>query len=241
MRAAGQIVAEVHELLRERVAPGVTTGELNRIAHEHIISSGAYPAFLGYSGFPASICTSVNEQIVHGIPGDRVLYEGDIVSIDVGAIYERYYGDAARTLPVGEVAPEVSRLISATERSFWAGVNYATPEYRLGDVAAAIQECAEGCGFDVVRAYVGHGIGREMHEAPQVPNFGEPGTGRKLRPGMTLAIEPMLNIGGSDTRELEDGWTVVTASGGYSANYENTVLIRDGEPEVLTMLAHAVV
>ncbi len=241
MRAAGQIVAEVHELMRSHTRPGVTTGELNRVAHEHIIKSDGTPSFLGYHGFPGSICTSVNEQIVHGIPGDRVLNEGDIVSIDVGVIYGGYHGDAARTLPVGEVSADARDLIRVTEESFWAGVLLARENYRMGDIGSAIQTFAESNGFHVVRDYVGHGIGREMHEAPQVPNFGEPGTGRRLRRGMTLAIEPMLNIGSPGTVELEDGWTVITKSGGYSAHYENTVLITDDEPEVLTLLASGVI
>jgi methionyl aminopeptidase len=241
MRAAGQIVAEAHELMREHVRPGITTGELNEIAHRHITKSGGVPSFLGYHGFPASICTSVNEQIVHGIPGDRVLREGDIISIDIGVIYAGYHGDAARTLPVGIVSAESRDLILATEGSFWAGVKHARAENRLGDVSAAIQRYAESHGFHVVREYVGHGIGREMHEPPQVPNFGEAGAGRRLRKGMTLAIEPMLNIGGPGAVQLDDGWTVVTESGGYSAHYENTVLITDGEPQMLTLLAESVV
>jgi methionyl aminopeptidase len=241
MRAAGQIVAEVHELLRELIRPGVTTGQLNDRAHAHIVANGGEPSFLGYHGFPGSICTSVNEEIVHGIPGDRILNEGDIVSIDVGVIYQGYHGDAARTRAVGEISAEATALIEATEGSFWAGYERVRQDNRLGDVGAAIQEYAESHGFHIVRAYVGHGIGREMHESPQVPNYGEPGTGPRLRRGMTLAIEPMLNIGGPDTRELDDGWTVVTASGGYSAHYENTVLVTDDAPEVLTQLASAVV
>jgi methionyl aminopeptidase len=241
MRAAGQIVAETHELLREHTRPGVTTLELNDIAHRHIVGNGGIPSFLGYDGFPGSICTSVNEEIVHGIPGDRVLEEGDIISLDVGVIYKGYHGDAARTLAVGTVDEQVQRLIDTTEGSFWAGVEFAYADRRLGDIAAAIQQYAESRGFYIVTDYVGHGIGREMHEPPQVPNYGEPGTGRRLRKGMTLAIEPMVNIGGAGTRQLPDGWTVVTASGGYSAHYENTVLITDGEPEVLTVLAKTVV
>jgi methionyl aminopeptidase len=241
MRAAGQIVAEVHEIMREHTRPGVTTGELNDLAHQHIIGSGGTPSFLGYHGFPGSICTSVNEQIVHGIPGKRVLNEGDIISIDVGVIYDGFHGDAARTLPVGHVTQQVADLISVTKGSFWAGVEMAREGNRLGDVSAAIQAYAEANGFHVVREYVGHGIGREMHEAPQVPNYGEPGTGRSLRKGMTLAIEPMLNIGSAGTRQLEDGWTVVTESGDYSAHYENTVCVTEGDPEVLTLLATNVV
>lgn len=241
MRAAGQIVAEVHEIMRECTRPGVTTGELNDRAHKHITRSGGVPSFLGYHGFPGSICTSVNEQVVHGIPGDRELVDGDIVSIDVGVIYDGYHGDAARTLPVGTVTAEVADLIRVTEGSFWAGIELARAENRLGDVGAAIQAHAESNWFHVVREYVGHGIGREMHEDPQVPNYGEPGTGRRLRAGMTLAIEPMVNIGSPETRQLEDGWTVVTTSGGYSAHYENTICVTDGDADVLTLLASHVV
>jgi methionyl aminopeptidase len=241
MRAAGRIVADVHEIMRKNTYPGVTTGELNDLAHNYIAEQGGVPSFLGYHGFPGSICTSVNDQIVHGIPGDRVLNDGDIISIDVGVIYNGYHGDAARTLPIGSVSTEVADLIRVTEESFWAGVSWARTEHRLGDVSAAIQSYAEVNGFHVVREYVGHGIGREMHEEPQVPNYGEPGTGRRLRSGMTLAIEPMLNIGSPGTRQLDDGWTVVTEDGGYSAHYENTVCITDGEPDVLTMLTSRVV
>lgn len=241
MRAAGQIVAETHELMREHTRPGLTTAELNDIAHRHITGYGGVPSFLGYHGFPGSICTSVNEQIVHGIPGDRVLNEGDIISIDVGVIYQEFHGDAARTLAVGSVSDQHQQLIAATEGSFWAGIDQARADWQLGDIGAAIESYAEARGFSVVREYVGHGIGREMHEAPQVPNYGTPGTGRRLRGGMTLAIEPMLNIGGSDTKTLDDNWTVVTASGGYSAHYENTVLITGDEPEVLTLLTERVV
>lgn len=241
MRVAGQIVAETHAIMKENVQPGVTTGELNQLAHRHITERGGVPSFLGYHGFPASICTSVNEQIVHGIPGDRVLNEGDIISIDIGVIYDGYHGDAARTLAVGSISDQHRALIEATEAAFWAGFQLVRSEHRLGDVSAAIQACAEGRGFHVVREYVGHGIGREMHEAPQVPNYGDPGTGRRLRPGMALAIEPMLNIGGPGTRQLADGWTVVTESGEYSAHYENTVLVTEDEPEVLTVEGTSVV
>ncbi|MEX2425909.1 MAG: type I methionyl aminopeptidase [Thermomicrobiaceae bacterium] len=241
MRAAGQVVAEVHEILREHTEPGVTTGELNKLAHAHITKRGGVPSFLGYHGFPGSICTSVNEQIVHGIPGERVLVDGDIVSIDVGVILDRYHGDAARTLPVGVVSEETTRLIRVTEESFWAGVALVREGSRLGDVGFAIQKHAEAQGFHVVREYVGHGIGREMHESPQVPNYGDPGTGRRLRKGMTLAIEPMVNIGSPGTRQLDDGWTVVTRSGGYSAHYENTVCVTDGDADVLTVMTHSVV
>jgi methionyl aminopeptidase len=237
MRRAGQIVAETHAILAGHVRPGVTTAELDRIAHEYITSQDGVPSFLGYNGFPGSICASVNEEIVHGIPGPRVLKPGDIISIDIGVIHRRYHGDAARTLPVGEVSDEAMQLIAATEGSFWAGFERVLVDARLGDVSAAIQAYAESCGFAVVREYVGHGIGRSMHEAPQVPNFGTPNTGPRLRAGMTLAIEPMLNVRGEGTRQLDDGWTVVTASGLCSAHYENTVLVTLDGPEVLTRLA----
>jgi methionyl aminopeptidase len=242
MRAAGQIVAEAHELMREHVQPGVTTAELNDVAHRHITQSGGVPSFLGYPGhppappFPGSICASVNDEIVHGIPGERELKEGDIIAIDIGVIFDGYHGDAARTLPVGEVSDESARLIRATEGSFWAGMQFARASYRLGDLGAAIQMYAESKGFAVLREYVGHGIGRSMHEAPQVPNYGEPNTGRRLRAGMTLAVEPMLNVGSAGTKQLDDGWTVVTEDGKNSAHYENTVLITEDEPIILTLL-----
>ncbi len=234
MRQAGSIVAEVLALMRERVGPGVTTGELDRLARERIAARGGRPSFLGYEGYPASICTSVNEEIVHGIPGRRVLQSGDIVSIDVGVEYEGYHADAAVTLPVGEVSDEARRLIEATEGAFFAGVKQAVPGKRIGDISAAIQAYAEERGYELVREYTGHGIGREMHEAPQVPNVGRPNTGLPLRPGMTLAIEPMLTAGSAATRVLSDQWTVVTAQGVLAAHYEHTVLITEDGPELLT-------
>ena len=237
MRAAGHVVAEVLDSMREHVRPGVTTGELNRIAHEAIVSRAAVPSFLGYEGFPGSICTSVNEQIVHGIPGRRRLHEGDIVSLDVGAILKGYHGDAALTLPVGEVSDVARRLIEATEGAFWAGMEHLRAGNRLGDVSAAIQEHAESRGFSLVREFSGHGIGREMHEDPSVPNVGRPGTGLRLRAGMTLAVEPMLTAGEPDADILDDEWTVVTADGSLAAHYEHTVLVTDDGAVLLT--AHA--
>ncbi|MDI3339765.1 MAG: type I methionyl aminopeptidase [Sphaerobacter sp.] len=234
MRAAGLVVAEVLNLMRESVAPGVTTRELDRLAYELIVRRGGQPAFLGYHGFPASICTSVNEEIVHGIPGDRVLAEGDIIAIDVGVILEGYHGDAAITLPVGRVSPEAERLIAATEGAFHAGAAQAVAGKRLGDIGAAIQSYAEERGFSVVREYTGHGVGRAMHEEPTVLNYGRPGTGLRLRAGMTLAIEPMLTAGNGMTRVLADGWTVVTADGSLAAHYEHTVLVTDDDPVLLT-------
>jgi methionyl aminopeptidase len=241
MRVAGQVVAEVLSLMRQWVRPGISTAELDRIAHQHITERGATPSFLGYHGFPASICTSVNEEIVHGIPGHRTLREGDIVSVDVGVLLNGYHGDAAVTLPVGQVSEAAQQLIAATEGAFEAGIAQAAAGNRVGDISAAIQEYAESRGFDLVREYVGHGIGREMHEEPQVPNVGISHTGPLLRAGMTLAIEPMLTIGPAETRVLKDGWTVVTASGKLSAHYEHTVLITSEGPEVLTAAVGVVV
>lgn len=241
MRAAGEIVGEVLELMRHHVRPGITTAELDQIAREHIAARGGKPSFLGYHGFPASICASVNAEIVHGIPGSRVLQEGDVISVDVGVVRHGYHGDAAITLPVGMVSEEARRLIETTERAFHAGIAKAIAGNRIGDISAAIQEYAESRGFELVREYVGHGIGREMHEEPQVPNFGIANIGPRLRQGMTLAIEPMLTIGSAATRVLSDGWTVVTASGGLAAHYEQTIAITPEGPEVLTAVPDRVV
>jgi len=241
MRAAGLVVAEVLDLMRERVAPGITTRELDRLAYELITARGGKPSFLGYHGYPASICASVNEEIVHGIPGDRVLVEGDIISIDVGVIIDGYHGDAAITLPVGQVSDEARRLIAATEGAFRAGAAAAVAGKRLGDIGAAIDSYAAAHGFAVVREYTGHGVGRAMHEEPTVFNYGRPGTGLRLRPGMTLAIEPMLTSGSARTRVLPDGWTVVTADGALAAHYEHTVLVTEDEPVLLTAPAESVV
>jgi methionyl aminopeptidase len=241
MRQAGRIVAEVLERMRERVAPGVTTGELNELAEAVIRGHGAIPSFKGYPPggahpFPAAICASVNEELVHGIPGPRVLREGDIISIDVGAIYEGYHGDAAVTLPVGEIDEEARRLLEVAEGALYAGIAQARAGNRSGDISAAIQAYAEGHGYNVVREYTGHGIGRRMHEDPQVPNFGEPGRGTLLRPGMTIALEPMLLSGDYRVRVLEDNWTVVSADGRLTAHFEHTIVVRDGEAEILTRL-----
>lgn len=241
MREAGHVVSDVLELMRRSVRPGVTTAELERLAHELITSRGGIPSFLGYHGYPASICASVNEEIVHGIPGPRVLREGDIVSLDVGVILHGYHGDAAITLPVGAVSDEALALIAATEAAFEAGVAQAVVGNRIGDIAAAIQAVAESRGYDLVREYSGHGVGRSMHEEPSVPNVGRAGTGVRLRAGMTLAIEPMLAVGSAETRELPDGWTVVTADGSLAAHYEHTVLIANEGPELLTARAAHVV
>jgi methionyl aminopeptidase len=235
MRAAGRVVAEMHEEIRKAIAPGVTTAELDRIGREVLDRRGARSNFLGYHGYPAVICASPNDVIVHGIPGPRVLEEGDIVAVDCGAIVEGWHGDAAFTAPVGEVSDDAARLIEVTRRSLHAGIDAMRVGNRLGDVGAAVQGTVEAAGFSVVREYVGHGIGQAMHEKPEVPNHGVPGKGAKLRAGMTLALEPMVNVGGPDTFLTEDGWTVVTADGSWSAHWEHTVLVTDGEPEILTL------
>lgn len=237
MRQAGRIVAQVLERFREVVRPGITTAELEKVASHIIEREGAIPSFKGYRGFPASICASINEEIVHGIPSPkRVLEEGDIISLDVGAIYKGYHGDAAITLPVGTVGEEVQRLLEVTQGALRAGIAQSHAGKRLGDISAAIQRHAEVNGFNVVREYTGHGIGQEMHEDPQIPNFGRPNRGPRLRPGMTFALEPMVMAGDWRTRTLSDNWTVVTADGSLSAHFEHTLAITDGEPEILTRL-----
>ncbi len=236
MRAAGRIVAETFEKLKEVIKPGITTKELDRIAERFIRDSKGIPAFLGYGGYPASICASVNEEVVHGIPGRRMLKEGDIVGIDIGAIYEGYYGDAARTFGVGNVSEKAKRLIEVTKNSFYRGITMAVEGKRLQDISHEIQTYVESNGYSVVRDLVGHGIGKNMHEEPQVPNFGESGKGPRLKAGLTIAIEPMVNEGRFHVRTLSDGWTVVTADGSLSAHYENTIAITVGEPEILTLI-----
>ncbi len=236
MRAAGKIVAETHEKLKEVIEPGITTLELDRIAEGYIRKSGGIPAFKGYSGFPASICTSINEQVVHGIPGPIELKDGDIVGIDIGAIYSGYYGDAARTYGIGEISDALRKLITVTEESFFKGMEQAIPGNRLSDISHAVQKHVEAHGFSVVREFVGHGIGKSMHEEPQIPNYGPPRKGPRLVPGMTLAIEPMINLGRYAVKVLSDGWTVVTLDGKPSAHYENTIAVTGGAPEILTLL-----
>ena len=239
MRQAGRIVATILEILSEQVKPGMKTKELDIIAERELERLGAKPSFKGYRGFPANVCVSVNDEIVHGIPGERVLNEGDIVSLDFGAIYEGFQGDAAVTVAVGRVSPAAKRLIEATRGSLEAAIAVAYPGAMLGDVSAAIQNCAESRGYSVVREYTGHGIGREMHEEPQIPNFGSPGTGPVLKKGMTLALEPMLNTGDWHTRLADDHWTVLTADGSLSAHFEHTIAIINAEPEVLTRGVYA--
>ena len=235
MREAGRVTARALRAVGDAVAPGVTTAELDAIAVEVIRAAGARAAFKGYNGFPATICASLNGEVVHGIPGRRKLSEGDIISIDVGAIVDGYVGDSARTFPVGRVSDEATRLLTATRESLEAGIACCTPGMRLGDIGAAVQAVAEGAGFSIVREYVGHGIGRAMHEEPQVPNYGTPGKGPVLLAGMVIAIEPMVNAGGADVRQLKDGWTVVTADGSLSAHFEHTVAITHDGPLVLTL------
>lgn len=235
MREAGKITAGALRVVQEQIRPGVTTAHLNRLAEEYILSHNATPAFKGYNGFPASICASVNAQVVHGFPNDIELQEGDIASIDIGAFYNGYCGDAARTFPVGNISDEAAALIEATKKSFFEGLKYARLGYRLSDLSHAIQSYVEARGFSVVKSFVGHGIGQKMHEDPQVPNFGPPGMGPRLRPGMTLAVEPMVNQGTDEVDIQGDGWTVLTRDRKLSAHYENTIAITDGDPLILTL------
>lgn len=237
MRDAGKILAEVHERLAEIIVPGITTLEIDRRGEEWIRSAGCIPSFKGYEGYPASICVSVNDEVVHGIPSDEHrLFEGDLVSLDAGVIYKGYQSDAARTHGVGEIDSEAQRLIDVTKQSFFRGIEFARAGNRLYEISAAIQAYVESEGFSVVRDLVGHGIGQEMHEEPEVPNFKPKfGKGIRLKPGMTLAIEPMVNAGGYEIWILEDDWTIVTQDGSNAAHYENTILITDGDPEILSL------
>jgi len=235
MREAGRILAQVMEQVRQYIRPGVTTAELDALAEELIRQRGAIPSFKGYRGFPATACISVNEEVVHGIPGPRVLREGDIVSLDMGTIWQGYQADMAITVGVGEISPEARRLIEVTQEALRAAIAQAHPGKRLGDISWAIQRTAERHGYNVVREYTSHGIGREMHEDPQILNFGRPGRGIRLRRGMTFALEPMLTMGDWHTRVLDDGWTVVTADGKLSAHFEHTIAIGENGPEVLTL------
>jgi methionyl aminopeptidase len=235
MRRAGKVVAEMHEVTREAAKPGVTTRDLDKLAREVLDRRGARSNFLNYHGFPAVICTSPNDMIVHGIPGDYVLEEGDILSIDCGAIIEGYHGDAAFTMGIGQVSKEAAKLIEVTERSLWAAIDQMEEGNRLSDIGHAVQTVAEAAGFSVVREYVGHAIGTAMHEEPQVPNYGPPGKGIKLRSGHVFAVEPMVNVGSPATRLLDDGWSVVTADGSLSAHWEHTIAITDNGPEVFTV------
>ena len=235
MRRAGRVVAEMHEKCIAAAKPGVTTADLDQVAREVLEGRGARSNFLNYHGFPAVICTSPNDVIVHGIPGDYRLEEGDILSLDCGAIIEGYHGDAAVTIPVGQVSEDASRLMKVTEESLQAAIAEIRDGNRLSDIGHAVQTVAEGEGFSVVREYVGHGIGTAMHEEPQVPNYGPPGKGIKLKVGHVLAVEPMVNAGGPQTRLLDDGWSVVTADGSLSAHAEHSIAITDNGPEILTL------
>ena len=236
MRKAGRVVAEMHARIRDAVRPGVTTAELDRVGREVIERRGARSNFLGYHGFPAVICTSPNSMIVHGIPSEScVLEEGDIISIDCGAIVQGWHGDAAFTMGVGSISESAEKLLRVTEEALWAGIRQMVEGNRISDIGHAVQTVAEGAGFSVVREYVGHAIGTAMHEKPEVPNYGDPGRGPKLRVGNVFAVEPMVNVGGPATRTLADGWSVVTADGSLSAHFEHTIAITDDGPEVLTL------
>lgn len=234
MRAAGKVVYGTFKELEKYIVPGITTKELNTIAEEYIRSCGAIPSFLNYCGYPASICTSVNDTVIHGIPDKTKLAEGDIISIDIGAILDGYNGDAARTFAVGKISDEAQRLIDVTKQSFFEAMKYARHNERLFSISATVQEYVESHGYNVIRGYCGHGIGKQMHEDPEVPNYGTFGKGIRLAKGMTIAVEPMVNAGGYETKCLSDGWTVKSKDGSLACHYENTVLITDGEPELLT-------
>ena len=234
MEVANRIVAEILEEVKERVRPGVETLELDEVAEESCRRQGVEPAFKGYRGYPASVCVSVNEEIIHGIPSGRLLQEGDIVSLDFGVLYEGFFSDSAVTVPVGRTTDEALRLIESARKGFFAGLGEVREGRRLSDVSAAIQRSVEGDGFSVIRQFVGHGIGRALHEEPQIPNFGAPGRGPKLKPGMTLAIEPMIALGGWEVDVLEDGWTAVTRDRSLSAHFEHTVALTENGPEILS-------
>ena len=237
MKEAGRITGEALLVARENVREGISTYELDKLIREHIERSGAKPSFLGYGGFPASACISINDEVIHGIPSKkRILQDGDIVKVDVGAFYRGFHGDAARTIPVGKVSDEALKLISVTRNSFFDGVNALRAGGRMGDVGSAIQITVESNGYSVVKKYIGHGVGRDLHESPDVPNFGTAGRGVRLCAGMTLAIEPMVNIGGSDVYQLDDGWTVKTSDGSLSAHYENTVALTSEGVMIFTLV-----
>lgn len=236
MKESGKILAEVHNRLAEIIKPGITTGDIDKLGYELIKKAGCIPSFLNYNGYPASICVSVNDEVVHGIPSkERVIYEGDIVSLDAGVVYKGYHSDAARTYGVGVISKEAQKLIDVTKQSFFEGIKFAKAGNHLHDISNAIADYAESFGYGVVRDLVGHGIGSSLHEDPQIPNFHTKKKGILLQPGMTLAIEPMINIGRPDVCWLDDDWTVVTEDETLSAHYENTVLITTGEPEILTL------
>lgn len=236
MRVAGRLTRQALELAGSMIKPGVTTGEIDKAVHDFIISHGGTPSFLGYSGYPASVCLSVNDEVIHGIPGKRVLCEGDIVSVDVGAIVDGWHGDNAATFPCGKVSPEAQKLMDVTRECLEIAISMVKPGVRLGDIGYAIQSHAEAHGYGVVREFIGHGIGSEMHQGPDVPNYGKPGRGIRLEKGMTIAIEPMINQKGAKVLMLNDGWTVVTGSGSLSAHFENTIAVTEDGAEVLTKI-----
>ena len=236
MTQSCSIVAKTLDAIKTLVKPGITTEEIENFADAYIRANNAVPAFKGYRGYPASICTSVNNEIIHGIPSDRVLKEGDIVSIDLGVYKDGFYGDAAYTFPVGEIYPDAERLLRVTEESLYIGIENARPDNRVSDISCSIQRHIESNGFSVVRAFVGHGIGRDLHEDPQIPNFGLPNRGPRLKSGMTLAIEPMVNEGGYEVLILNDGWTTVTMDGKLSAHFEHTILVTSDKPKILTKI-----
>ena len=234
MQKSGAITAAAMQAARAVIRPGVTTKEIDRAVHEAILAHGATPSFLGYGGFPASACVSVNDEVIHGIPGSRKILEGDLVKIDVGAYFEGFHGDCAATFAVGQVSEEARKLMDVTRQSFYEGIKFARVGYRVSDISHAIQEYAESFGFGVVRQFIGHGVGRKLHEDPEVPNFGKPGHGPRLLPGMTIAIEPMINAGSFDVKVMPDNWTVKTIDHSLSAHYEHSVLITTGDPVLLT-------
>lgn len=235
MRQAGRLTAQARTIARQAIRDGVTTAEIDKEVYDLITKAGATPSFLNYGGFPGSACISVNEELIHGIPGPRVVRKGDIVSVDVGAKLHGFHGDCAGTYPCGEVSEEAKRLMEVTRQSFFEGIKFAKAGNRIGDIGAAIQEYVEKHGYSIVREYVGHGVGADLHESPEVPNYGRAGHGPRLVKGMTIAIEPMVNAGAAAIRVLDDDWTVVTEDGRLCAHYENTICITDGEPEILTM------
>ena len=234
MQKSGEITAAAMMAAKAVIHPGVTTRYIDQAVHAAILSYGATPSFLGYAGFPGSACVSVNDEVIHGIPGDRVVHEGDLVKVDVGAFFEGFHGDCAATFAVGEISEEARRLMDVTRQSFYEGIKFARVGYRVSDISHAVQEYAERFGYGVVRQYVGHGVGRKLHEDPEVPNFGKPGHGPRLLPGMTIAIEPMINAGSFDVRVMPDNWTVKTVDHSLSAHYEHSVLITTGDPVLLT-------
>jgi len=235
MRRAGHVVGSTLDMVERELRAGITTGELDKMIEEFIRSQGSIPAFKGYQGYPASACISINDEVVHGIPGKRVIHEGDIVSVDIGSIVDEFYGDSARTFAVGEISGEKRKLMDITRQALMTGIDKARKGNKLGEISAAVQQVAESNGYGVVRQLVGHGIGRKMHEEPQVPNFGSPQEGPVLKTGMVLAIEPMVNAGTYEVKTLPDGWTVVTADGQPSAHFEHTVAITDDGPDILTV------